>query len=175
MRYTVEVAGESLEVRVEQGPQGLLVAVGAGELEPARWGQVSGALRTLEWGPRRCLIRSEPDPLEPGGQLVTLPGRTPLALKPVDERTRSAQAGRASQQASGPSIQRSAMPGVIVEVNVSVGDAVVAGQVLLILEAMKMQNEIKALAPGRVAALHVSPGDTVPAGAKLVEFAPPAE
>lgn len=172
MRYTVEVAGEELEVRVEEGPQGLLVAVGEGELEPARWGPVEGALRILEWGPRRCLIRSEPDPMEPGGQRVTLPGHAPLPLKPIDERTRSAHAGRAAQQASGPSVQRSAMPGVIVEVNVAVGDTVEKGQVLLILEAMKMQNEIKAAGAGVIAALHVSAGDTVPAGAKLFEFAP---
>ena len=172
MLYTVEVAGESLEVRVEEGPGGLRVAVGEGPLEPARWVQVSGALYSLEWGSRRARVRVEPDPLEPAAVRVTLPGKTPLSLVPIDERTRSASAGRAANKPQGLGLLRSAMPGVIVEVRVSEGDRVEAGQVLLILEAMKMQNEIRAAASGLVASVHVSPTDTVPAGAKLIEFAP---
>jgi biotin carboxyl carrier protein len=172
MRYTVDVAGESVELRIEQGATGLQVAVGEGPLEPARWVQVSGALYSLEWGTRRARIRVEPDPLEPGGFRVTLPGKTPLSLSAVDERTQAASAGRRANQPQGGGLLRSAMPGVILEVRVSEGEAVEAGQVLLILEAMKMQNEIRAGAVGVVACVHVSAGDTVPAGAELVEFVP---
>lgn len=171
MRYTVDVAGKSVELRVEQGPGGVEVALGEEALAPARWIQISGALHSLEWGQRRVLVLVEPDPLEPGGFRVTLPGKTPIPLAPLDERTRAAAAGREANAPKGLGTLRSAMPGVIVEVHVEPGATVEAGQVLLILEAMKMQNEIKAAASGTVAKVHVSAGDTVPAGAKLVEFA----
>ncbi|MBL4850225.1 MAG: biotin/lipoyl-binding protein [Planctomycetes bacterium] len=171
MHYTVDVGGESLELRVEQGPSGLAVALGEGPLEEARWVQVSGTLYSLEWGSRRARVRVEPDPMEPGGFRVTLPGKTPLSLLPVDERTRAASAGRDANAPKGPGVLRSAMPGVIVEIHVAEGDRVEAGQVLLILEAMKMQNEIKATVGGSIASVFVSAGDTVPAGEKLVEFA----
>ncbi|RMG12809.1 MAG: acetyl-CoA carboxylase biotin carboxyl carrier protein subunit [Planctomycetota bacterium] len=64
------------------------------------------------------------------------------------------------------------MPGVVVELRVAEGDRVEAGQVLLILEAMKMQNEIAAPADARVAAVRVQTGDAVAGGDVLVEFAP---
>jgi biotin carboxyl carrier protein len=62
----------------------------------------------------------------------------------------------------------SPMPGKVVRVLVSEGDAVTAGQGLLVVEAMKMQNEMKAPKPGRVAALPVREGATVAAGEVLV-------
>ncbi len=55
------------------------------------------------------------------------------------------------------------------------GDAVTEGQPLLILEAMKMENEIRAGQDGIVAKIHVAEGDPVEKGAKLVSIeAPPA-
>ena len=65
------------------------------------------------------------------------------------------------------------MPGVVVELLVEVGEAVAEGQPLLILEAMKMQNEIGAPGDGIVKALHTSAGDAVGAGDKLVTLAAP--
>jgi biotin carboxyl carrier protein len=62
------------------------------------------------------------------------------------------------------------MPGIVREVFVRAGDAVEAGRPLLILEAMKMQNEIRAERAGVVSKVHVSPEDTVDKGAKLVEI-----
>jgi glutaconyl-CoA/methylmalonyl-CoA decarboxylase subunit gamma len=172
VRYTVEVAGKSVELRLEAGAGGVQLALGDDALEPARWVQISGALHSLEWGARRLLVLVEPDPLEPAGFRVSLPGKTPLPLQPMDERTLAAAAGRQANAPKGLGTLRSAMPGVIVEVRVEPGARVAAGEVILILEAMKMQNEIKAAGEGTVAQVHVSAGDSVPAGAKLVEFAP---
>jgi biotin carboxyl carrier protein len=62
------------------------------------------------------------------------------------------------------------MPGRIVRVLVKPGDRVAKGAGLLILEAMKMENEIQAPADGVVDAVHVEPGQTVDAGAELVEI-----
>ena len=61
-----------------------------------------------------------------------------------------------------------AMPGKIVRVSVSVGDEVVAGQGILVIEAMKMQNELKSPRDGRVTAIEVKENDSVNAGALLV-------
>ena len=63
------------------------------------------------------------------------------------------------------------MPGRVVKVLVSKGDAVEAGQGLLVLEAMKMENEVKARAAGTVAEVHVAPGAAVEGSAKLVTLA----
>jgi biotin carboxyl carrier protein len=62
------------------------------------------------------------------------------------------------------------MPGIVREVIVSSGDVVQTGQALLILEAMKMQNEIRADRAGKVGRVHVAAGDTVDKGAALVEI-----
>ena len=60
------------------------------------------------------------------------------------------------------------MPGNILDVKVSAGDSVTAGQVLVILEAMKMENDIVAPSNGTVASVDVRKGDTVEAGQVLI-------
>jgi biotin carboxyl carrier protein len=72
--------------------------------------------------------------------------------------------------APDPHLVRCVIPGVIREVSVRTGLRVSAGDPLLVLEAMKMQNEILALREGTVRALHVSAGDTVTRGQILVEL-----
>ncbi len=62
---------------------------------------------------------------------------------------------------------KSPMPGTILSVNVKAGDAVKKGQVLMILEAMKMENEIMAGADGTVTSVMVAAGQAVEAGAAL--------
>lgn len=62
----------------------------------------------------------------------------------------------------------SPLPGVIVEVSVTVGQAVKAGQKVVVLEAMKMENEIPAPKDGTVTAIHVQKGDSILEGAPVV-------
>jgi len=62
---------------------------------------------------------------------------------------------------------KSPMPGTILSVNVKAGDAVKKGQVLMILEAMKMENEIMAGSDGTVTSVMVAAGQAVEAGAAL--------
>jgi len=62
------------------------------------------------------------------------------------------------------------MPGKIVRLLVAPGDSVEAGQGIIVIEAMKMQNELKARRGGRVVALPVREGETVAAGAVLATF-----
>jgi biotin carboxyl carrier protein len=62
------------------------------------------------------------------------------------------------------------LPGVIDSIKAKPGDSVNPGQELLVIEAMKMKNSIKATRSGKIAAVLVSVGDHVPHGAALVEF-----
>ncbi len=62
------------------------------------------------------------------------------------------------------------LPGVIDSIKLKAGDSVTPGQELLVIEAMKMKNSIKATRSGKIAAVLVSVGDHVPHGAALVEF-----
>jgi pyruvate carboxylase subunit B len=65
------------------------------------------------------------------------------------------------------------MPGLVVRVHATVGDKVSAGTGLVVLEAMKMENELKAAAAGVVKTVRVSPGVAVEKGQVLVEFESP--
>lgn len=62
------------------------------------------------------------------------------------------------------------MPGLVVRLLVEEGDEVAAGQGLLVLEAMKMENELHATADGRIAKIHAAPGDAVTKNALLIEI-----
>jgi biotin carboxyl carrier protein len=64
------------------------------------------------------------------------------------------------------------MPGKVVRILVAVGDEVEAGQGIIVVEAMKMQNEMKAPRAGRVAAVQAKENDSVVAGAVLVVIDP---
>lgn len=70
----------------------------------------------------------------------------------------------------GPSRLTAPIPGKVVAVKVAPGDAVEPGQALIVLEAMKMENELAADQEGKVAAIHVAAGDTVEGGELLVEL-----
>ena len=89
----------------------------------------------------------------------------------LDERTRAIRDITAvSAKASGPAPVTAPMPGLVVRVNVAEGDTVHPGQGVIVMEAMKMENELRASASGTVKAIHVSPGKAVEKGALLVEL-----
>ena len=71
---------------------------------------------------------------------------------------------------SGPSRLTAPIPGKVVAVNVAPGDEVSPGQSLIVLEAMKMENELSADRAGKVAAVHAKAGETVEGGELLVEL-----
>mgnify|MGYP001099825275 CR=1 FL=1 len=93
--------------------------------------------------------------------------RHPDGLYPLEVRDLQAHYMR---PVSGDGRVKSPIPGVITRVFVQVGDTVTMNQPLLILEAMKMQNEIRAPRAGMVNAIYAQPGDTVPLREVLVEI-----
>lgn len=89
----------------------------------------------------------------------------------VDERTRAIRALTAPVAGvQGPRPVKAPMPGMIVRVDVHAGDRVKAGQGVVIIEAMKMENELKAEAAGVVSKVLVTAGTAVEKGTLLIEF-----
>ena len=82
---------------------------------------------------------------------------------------KAAPAAAAAPTASGDKLQ-SPLPGTIKEICVAVGDEVTEGQTLIVLEAMKMANNLEAEKNGKVAAINVAVGDSVMEGAALIIF-----
>jgi biotin carboxyl carrier protein len=89
----------------------------------------------------------------------------------VDQRTRHLRslAGSADRQRGGGAI-RAPMPGLVLRVLVEPGQRVAAGGGVIVLEAMKMENELKAAAAGIVGAVYVRSGEAVEKGQPLVEI-----
>ena len=74
----------------------------------------------------------------------------------------------AAPAAAGATVITCPMPGTIVDVKVAVGDVVAEGQLLVVFEAMKMENEIMAPCAGTVASINTTKGDSVDSGAVLL-------
>ena len=91
---------------------------------------------------------------------VAAPAAAPVAAAP-------APAAPAAPAAAGGVVVQAPMPGKILSVKASVGTAVKKGDVILLLEAMKMENEVVAPEDGTIASINVSAGDTVEAGDTL--------
>ena len=97
------------------------------------------------------------------------PAPVAAAAAPVAAAPAAAPAAAAAPAVTGAGEAVTApMPGNILKVNVNVGDAVKEGQCLVVLEAMKMENEIMAPKNGTVTQVVVSKGSTVDTGAPLV-------
>jgi pyruvate carboxylase subunit B len=92
-------------------------------------------------------------------------------VEALDERTKTIrELSGASAAASGPAPLKAPMPGMIVRVSVQVGDEVQPGQSLIVMEAMKMENELRATTAARVKAVLAQPGTAVEKGALLLEL-----
>jgi biotin carboxyl carrier protein len=91
-----------------------------------------------------------------------------LAVEGLEEGKVARAGGRVT--AAGEGAVTAIMPGKILRLLVAEGEDVAEGQVICILEAMKMENELKAPKAGRVKALHVRPGQDVERGAVLGEI-----
>lgn len=100
--------------------------------------------------------------------VVTLQGAVAVAvtdpLTHLANQTRGTKGGRRRQRVDA------YMPGRVVAVLVQEGDEVASGQGILVLEAMKMENEIRAEHEGKITKLHVQPGQAVDTGNPLFEM-----
>ena len=162
-RYTVRVGDRTIAVEVD-GERVFL----DGKVVDVQWGGRSGDVR------RRLLVagRSVPFVVDVGGHAhwrLSTDGHR-FDVEVLDERARAVRAAGAARGGGSADPLRAPMPGRIVRVLVAEGQAVEAGQGLVVMEAMKMENELKATGAGTVAAVRVEPGDRVEKGATLVEM-----
>ena len=166
MKYIVEVNGELIEVEVDADH----VVVG-GEAVPTALTELTGtpvSLVRIGRETHRVVVQSAQSP---GRYALAVDGFT-YRVEALDERARAIrELSVAAAGPTGPAPLVAPMPGLIVRVNVSVGDEVTPGQGLVVMEAMKMENELRGSAAGVVRSVLVAPGTAVEKGAILVELA----
>ena len=164
MKYFVAIGTREIEVVL--GPDGILVD---GEPVSADLLEMDGSdVHSLLLGPESFRILATKG--EGDRWCLHLAG-SHLIADVVDERTRTirAMAGE-TQGASGPKALKAPMPGLVVKIETQEGDVVRAGQGLVIVEAMKMENELKSEGEARVARIHIQAGQPVEKDQVLVEF-----
>lgn len=167
MKYFVQAGGREHEVEIATKPDGSVAASVGGK--PVALDVVAFSERELSVrvGARVLDLTVEGAPPQLG--VVASGARTYVPV----ESERSRVAGRAAGGGSAAKSRevRAPMPGRVVKLFVAEGDAVEAGQPVAIVEAMKMENEVKAKGAGTVAKVHAQAGATVEANALLVSFA----
>jgi pyruvate carboxylase subunit B len=166
MRYSLTMDDEILETEVRDDGMTL-----DGVEFDARISRVPGTpVHLLRLGDR--VHRVHAVRREGGIWQLSVDGR-PIDVEVVDERTRRLRdMTRAAAGPDGPRPLKAPMPGLVLEVEVEEGDAVDAGQGLVIVEAMKMENELKAEVGARVTRILVQAGETVEKDQVLMELGP---
>jgi biotin carboxyl carrier protein len=165
VKYIVDVNGERLEIDLEGaearvGDESRLAHLAEVDGTPIHLVTIGGALHRV--AVRRGHAR--------GLYSLWMDGHR-FEVEALDERMRTIRdLTAAAGAASGLRPLVAPMPGLIVRVSVGVGDEVQAGQGVVVMEAMKMENELRAASTGVVRAVHVRPGMAVEKGAPLVEF-----
>ena len=110
--------------------------------------------------------------VEEVGEVVSAPAYSaPVVNAATTSTAVSKPTSSASTPAAGENSVKAPMPGTILEIKVSAGQAVKKGDVICVLEAMKMENEIVAPEAGTVTAILVKEGDAVEPGKVMVEMA----
>lgn len=162
MKLTIEISGQTHEAEFTR--EGATAQLALGErIHQADISQPEAGFYTVLLNDRvfRCAL----DVLPNGQTEVWVNGqRFPVNVR--DKKSRQAAAGGAA--AGGKAVLSAPMPGKVVRVMCAVGDEVAANQGLLVVEAMKMQNEVQAPKAGKIIELKVTEGQTVNAGDTMV-------
>ena len=164
MRYIVELNGERRSVALDQDG----VRHEAEQAERAELTDIEASPTTIvKIGAEvhRVVVQRRPG----RGRYTLWVDGYRFEAEALDERTRAIRdLSAASAGPVGPAPILAPMPGLIVRVSVKLGDRVEAGQGVVVMEAMKMENELRATTAGTVTGVEVSPGATVEKGALLV-------
>ena len=165
MKYVVDVGGRSVEVELD----GERVRVDGTDVS-ASLSEVAGTpVAVLSIGDRVHRVLVTRDSTR-GRYVLSLDGWR-YDVEALDERARAIrQLSSSAAGPKGPAPLVAPMPGLIVRVNVDVGASVQAGQGLVVMEAMKMENELRSASAGIVKAVRVAPGIAVERGTILVEL-----
>jgi biotin carboxyl carrier protein len=165
VKYIVTIDGRRVTVDVDPGSVSI-----DGRTVPAALRDVEGTpvrLVTIGDEVHRVVVRRR----EGRGHYVLWLDGVTYDVEALDERTRTIRdLTAAAAGPAGPAPLVAPMPGLIVRVSVAPGDVVAAGQGMVVMEAMKMENELRAAGAGTVKAVHAAPGVAVEKGAVLVEL-----
>lgn len=167
-RYLVNVSQAEFDVEIEHRPDGYVATINGKQLQIAshRLGDTRSLL-LIDGRSHEVDVRSNG---YDNRRIVFMNGvEIPVEIEDYNLARLRATAGIASQ-AGVDRFLRAAMPGLVVNVLVKSGDQVTEGQGLLLIEAMKMENLIKASADATVRTINVSRGKSVEKGDILMEF-----
>jgi biotin carboxyl carrier protein len=168
VKYSVRINGEEREVALD----GSVAQVGEGDEVEVHVVDVEGTpvkIATIGGRVYRVIARRGASP----GHFTLELGGFQFEVEALDERARAIrELSGAAARAAGPASLVAPMPGLVVRVLVQPGDRVQAGQGVIVIEAMKMENELRTRAPGVVRSVAVTPGSAVEKGALLVAFDP---
>ena len=158
MKLRVEISGKNHILELRGADYDFDGAAGSASVEPIKPGVFSVLI-----GVKSFRVNVS----EQAGAWEVVTGETaPLLLTIADTRDRLGPAD--SSVSKGPAVIRAQMPGKIIKLMVEVGSQVEAGQGLIVVEAMKMQNEVKAPKCGVVKKILTAPDATVAAGETLI-------
>jgi len=165
MKYFVSVGGREIELSFD----GDEIEVGGSTLRASVADVAGTPVRMLTIGDEVHRIVVRPGATR-GAYVLWVDGYR-HEVEALDERMRAirALAGQ-SATATGPAPLLAPMPGMIVRISVQAGDVVQAGQGLVVMEAMKMENELRASVAATVKAVHTQVGTAVEKGALLLEL-----
>jgi acetyl/propionyl-CoA carboxylase alpha subunit len=162
VKYRVTIDGREREVDVVVAPSGAITVTLDGQ-------KVAGDVRPIPGGVSVRIGSSVHDVIASSAgeevQLASGPARAIATV--VSERSRSQ---RKRGGGGGAKELRAPMPGRVVRVACKAGEVVTAGQPVVVIEAMKMENEMRAPADATIAQIHVTEGASVEARALLVTF-----
>ena len=165
MRYYITLGGRERTVDLEPlGGSRYSVAIDGGEPRDVDAARLEGSVVNMVVGHASWDVDFEED----GEALNVLVDEEVMRVEVLDDRRKRLKAARGGGAAEGTFLLRAPMPGKVVKVLVKPGDAVEAGAGLVIIEAMKMENELRAPRAGTVSAVHVAEGTTVEGKAELL-------
>ena len=166
MKYVVDLNGERKTVSIDADG----VSTEASAAQHAELAEVEGSpVRMVKLG--NNVYRVVTQKRQGKGRYTLWVDGYRFEVEALDERTRAIRDVSAANAApSGPAPIAAPMPGLVIRINVSVGDQILAGHGVAVMEAMKMENELRATTAGRVKSIKVAPGTPVERGAILVEL-----
>ncbi len=162
MRYQATLSGRSRDLTVERDGDRLRVTLEGNVHEVDALRLADGGISLLIDG-RSFAAEFE----EKGDEVAVLLKDSVFTVDIADERRLRLRAAAGRLGADGPQDVLAPMPGKVVRVLVKGGDTVAEGQGLVVVEAMKMENELRAARAGKVAQVAVTEGTAVEAGARL--------
>ena len=159
-RYTLEIRGREFVIDVQAlAVDDFEVVVGGETYFVTLIGE-----EDLPEGPIAPGFGTAPAAASPASPAVRVVRSSPATVAPAGPVARAATGGSAGASLNAP------MPGVIIEIDVKPGDAVVRGQLVAVLDAMKMHNSIKSPRAGMIHEVCVVPGQAVGHGDAIVRF-----